>query len=303
MSPEQILSAKHADARSDIWSLGVTLYELVTGALPFAERSIPALVASIVGCEPVPLSALRPDAPAELAAIVARCLAKRPEDRYPEIDALARDLRALREDAISDDESDDESDAPTRILIRASSLPPAPRADRLLWVAALTTLMAIACLVLLAVELGYFGNAEVDQAQSALGDRRASGSSARRGRDPRREPIVELDRRRKRLAFLSADDEYLPDRTTAAAPARGRSIGSAETQDAVAGWKISTLASAVGGDGKPVHPPATSTRPSSSTTATCPTRDALSDGTSAHVGGDSANTSHRATPEMPRMST
>jgi serine/threonine-protein kinase len=166
MSPEQILSAKDVDARADIWSLGVTLYELATGVLPFTERSIPALVAAIVGREPVPISQLRPDAPAELTAIVARCLAKRPEDRYPDATSLARDLRALRDD--DDDDGDDPNgDAPTRVLNRPSSVPPSVRPDRLLWVAAFTVLMAIASIVLLAVELGYFGSSGAGQKASA----------------------------------------------------------------------------------------------------------------------------------------
>jgi serine/threonine-protein kinase len=83
MSPEQLRSTRDVDARSDLWSLGVCFYELLTGAMPFEGASQPLLFAAILAQEPTSLRARRPEVPADLAAIVARCLAKEPADRWP----------------------------------------------------------------------------------------------------------------------------------------------------------------------------------------------------------------------------
>jgi serine/threonine-protein kinase len=74
MSPEQVRSAKEADARADIWALGVIVYELVTGRSPFAGETLGETLARIVSETPAPLHELRPDVPAGLGAAVARCL-------------------------------------------------------------------------------------------------------------------------------------------------------------------------------------------------------------------------------------
>jgi len=94
MAPEQIASSKHVDARADVWALGVTLYELLSGAPPFDGTTVLAVLNQIEHQEPMPLTARRPDVPAELAALVHRCLAKdpasRPADARALVDALVR---------------------------------------------------------------------------------------------------------------------------------------------------------------------------------------------------------------------
>jgi eukaryotic-like serine/threonine-protein kinase len=95
MAPEQIRGASSVDRRADIWSLGVTLHELVADRLPFRGESLTAISAAIVADLPVPLRHHRPDAPAELEAVVLRCLEKDPDRRYQDAGELAGALSSL----------------------------------------------------------------------------------------------------------------------------------------------------------------------------------------------------------------
>jgi serine/threonine-protein kinase len=92
MSPEQMISAKHVDTRTDLWALGVILYELLTGKVPWIAGSLAALCARVIETPPPSMLAERPELPAELEAVVFRCLAKTTAHRMPDVGSLARAL-------------------------------------------------------------------------------------------------------------------------------------------------------------------------------------------------------------------
>ncbi|MHC5019566.1 MAG: serine/threonine-protein kinase [Planctomycetota bacterium] len=91
MPPEQLLG-KPVDARADVYALGATLYELVAGHAPFTGGSMHTLIGQVLRQDPTPLR----EGPPGLAAVVARCLEKQPDRRYPSAAALAEDLRRLQ---------------------------------------------------------------------------------------------------------------------------------------------------------------------------------------------------------------
>jgi serine/threonine-protein kinase len=92
MSPEQMISPRDVDHRTDIWSLGTVLYWCLCGAHPFEAESLPQLCVLVLEAEVVPLQTRRPDLPAPLLDVVARCLRKSPADRYADVAELAQAL-------------------------------------------------------------------------------------------------------------------------------------------------------------------------------------------------------------------
>jgi Protein kinase domain len=91
LSPEQI-HGEAQNTRSDLFSLGIVLYQMVTGFAPFEGSSVSAVCAQILSAEPVPPSQRNPALPAGIDHVIMRCLAKIPADRYPSAEALAASL-------------------------------------------------------------------------------------------------------------------------------------------------------------------------------------------------------------------
>jgi formylglycine-generating enzyme required for sulfatase activity len=92
VAPEQAADARSADIRADIYSLGCTLYALLTGRPPFQEGTMVKLVLAHIEKEPRPLHEVRPDVPAELSAVVAQMLAKDPAKRFQKPAEVAQAL-------------------------------------------------------------------------------------------------------------------------------------------------------------------------------------------------------------------
>jgi serine/threonine-protein kinase len=97
MSPEQLRASHGVDTRTDIWSIGVIMYELLTGVTPFTGATMVAIAQAITTNTPKPISEIRPDLPAGLAAAITRCMSTHPADRFPTVLELARAIAPFAE--------------------------------------------------------------------------------------------------------------------------------------------------------------------------------------------------------------
>jgi serine/threonine protein kinase/tetratricopeptide (TPR) repeat protein len=102
MSPEQA-KGEEVDQRTDIWSWGAMMYEMLTGILPFKSHPFQAALYSIIHDNPKPIKSMREEVPKGLARIVEKCLEKDPRKRYENMNALMVDLRSIGSQAISTD--------------------------------------------------------------------------------------------------------------------------------------------------------------------------------------------------------
>lgn len=93
MAPEQILG-RRVDARTDIYSLGIVLYKMLTGKAPFRDGGVPSLIHAHLHVTPPPPSSLDPSIPPVLDAVTMRCIQKRPQDRFPTMGDLSDALTA-----------------------------------------------------------------------------------------------------------------------------------------------------------------------------------------------------------------
>jgi serine/threonine protein kinase len=92
MSPEQVRNASRVDDRTDVWSLGVSMYELLTGRMPFSGDGVGAILAAILEADAVPVHTLRAQVPRGLSDAIARCLRRNRDDRWADVGELARAL-------------------------------------------------------------------------------------------------------------------------------------------------------------------------------------------------------------------
>lgn len=141
MSPEQMRASRGVDARTDIWALGVALYELLTNHVPFPAKSHVEMVVMVTQDAPTPPTAYRADLPPEIERIVLKCLAKDPADRFASVAELANELArfASPRDRVIAERIADIATASSRV----TAPPPSPSSPALERIAVDTTQLAV----------------------------------------------------------------------------------------------------------------------------------------------------------------
>lgn len=180
MSPEQAKSTA-VDARSDIFSLGVVLYQLLCGQLPFKANDIPGLLRAIAHDSAIPPQAIKSDVPLRLARIAAKALAKKPAERYQRAADMAHDLNRFLEKErteriIAKIQQPEQNQAGYTKERRATAQnPPAPRHTK--WI--LAALLAVAVVLWIALKpLKKPPLAELTQAAEISQDQTAASASS-----------------------------------------------------------------------------------------------------------------------------
>jgi serine/threonine-protein kinase len=191
MSPEQMRSARSVDARTDIWSLGVVLYELVEGTMPFAADSFAELAVK-VATEPFVAMTAAP----ELTQIVARCLGRTPIERYSNVAELAADLApfATPETARTytkrihrvlglhvPDRFESSPGIATTVRDYASGPVPTPARTRRLWLPITIAAAAVCAVVGIALAVSGGGDTKAESGSAAAAGSAVAGSAAATG--------------------------------------------------------------------------------------------------------------------------
>lgn len=138
MSPEQARGEK-VDQRADIWSLGIVLYEMLTGKHAFPGEYEQATLYSIMNEEPAPVTSLRSGVPMELERVVKKMLAKSPAERYQHVDEVIADIAGLKKELAA---------APTGRTPRGARAPAARRRAIAIWIPAAVLVLVLAIFLL-----------------------------------------------------------------------------------------------------------------------------------------------------------